>query len=292
MTIQRKEKKIMGENRNSHYWVNRNQRKKKAEKHVLEVAVKCAVIACAGGVDPIKNSIQNTRLYDDNIFSHIAKRPIMTKELSVIDMDSAAAVFHYYDKDKKMAVLNFASYKHPGGMFLQGSCAQEESLCHASALYNVLSKCQSFYDWNNQHKNRALYLNRALYSPDVPFFSGKGDLNWIIDCDVITCAAPNRAAAQKYCHVSDAENHEVLESRIRFVLSIAEHEQVDTLILGAFGSGVFGQDGTEVAEIFKKLLVEEFWTFEKIIFAIPNDTKNGNYQKFMNVMSDVITRKD
>ena len=76
------------------------------------------------------------------------------------------------------------------------------------------------------------------------------------------------------------------------VLNIAEYEQVDTLILGAFGSGVFGQNGTEVAEIFKKLLVEEFWTFEKIIFAIPNDKKNGNYQKFMTVMSNVITRKD
>lgn len=109
---------------------------------------------------------------------------------------------------------------------------------------------------------------------------------------MITCAAPNKASAQKYCHVSNAENHDVLESRIRFVLSIAEHEQVDTLILGAFGSGVFGQNGTEVAEIFKKLLTEEFWTFEKIIFAIPNDTRNGNYQKFMNVMSDSITRKD
>lgn len=282
----------MGENRNSHYWINRNHRKKKAEKHVQEIAMQCTLAASATGVNPIENSIQNTRLYDDNIFSHVVKRPMTTKELFVIDLDSVAAVFHYYDKDKKMAVLNFASYKHPGGMFLQGSCAQEESLCHASALYNVLSKCQSFYDWNNQYKNRSLYLNRALYSPDVPFSSKHGDISHIINCDVITCAAPNKASAQKYCHVSNAENHDVLESRIRFVLSIAEHEQVDTLILGAFGSGVFGQNGTEVAEIFKKLLTEEFWTFEKIIFAIPNDTRNGNYQKFMNVMSDVITRKD
>lgn len=254
--------------------------------------MQCTLAASATGVNLIENSIQNTRLYDDNIFSHVVKRPMTTKELFVVDLDSVAAVFHYYDKDKKMAVLNFASYKHPGGMFLQGSCAQEESLCHASALYNVLSRCQSFYDWNNQHKNRSLYLNRALYSPDVPFSSKHGDISHIINCDVITCAAPNKASAQKYCHVSDAENHTVLKSRIRFVLSIAEHEQVDTLILGAFGSGVFGQNGTEVAEIFKKLLTEEFWTFEKIIFAIPNDTRNGNYQKFMNVMSDVITRKD
>ena len=42
----------------------------------------------------------------------------------------------------------------------------------------------------------------------------------------------------------------------------SEKEKVDTLILGAYGAGVFGQDATEVAQIFKRLLIEEFWTFE------------------------------
>ena len=40
----------------------------------------------------------------------------------------------------KIAVLNFASFKNPGGMFYNGSSAQEESLCHESFLYNVLKK--------------------------------------------------------------------------------------------------------------------------------------------------------
>lgn len=44
-------------------------------------------------------------------------------------------------------------------------------------------------------------------------------------CDVITCAAPNKSAAQKYCHVSDEENYNALESRIRFVLHIAEKKK-------------------------------------------------------------------
>ena len=176
------------------------------------------------------------------------------------------------------------SYKNAGGMFLQGSSAQEESLCHASFLYNVLSEFKDYYAWNDKHKNRALYENRALYSPDVVFTNDSvGTL-----CDVITCAAPNKSAAQKYCHVSDEENYNALESRIRFVLHIAEKEKVDTLILGAYGAGVFGQDATEVAQIFKRLLIEEFWTFEKIIFAIPDCSRNKNYKKFLDVMSDTI----
>ena len=151
-------------------------------------------------------------------------------------------------------------------------------------LYNVLSEFKDYYAWNDKHKNRALYENRALYSPDVVFTNDSvGTL-----CDVITCAAPNKSAAQKYCHVSDEENYNALESRIRFVLHIAEKEKVDTLILGAYGAGVFGQDATEVAQIFKRLLIEEFWTFEKIIFAIPDCSRNKNYKKFLDVMSDTI----
>lgn len=204
-------------------------------------------------------------------------------KLGVI-LDTVSAIFRYKKKEKRTAILNFASYKNAGGMFLQGSSAQEESLCHASFLYNVLSEFKDYYAWNDKHKNRALYENRALYSPDVVFTNDSvGTL-----CDVITCAAPNKSAAQKYCHVSDEENYNALESRIRFVLHIAEKEKVDTLILGAYGAGVFGQDATEVAQIFKRLLIEEFWTFEKIIFAIPDCSRNKNYKKFLDVMSDTI----
>ena len=58
-------------------------------------------------------------------------------------------------------------------------------------------------------------------------------------CDVITCAAPNKRAAQRYCNVSDEENSRVLESRIDFILDIAKRHKIDILVLGAFGCGVF-----------------------------------------------------
>ena len=117
-------------------------------------------------------------------------------------------------------------------MFQEGSRAQEEGLCHSP-----------YYEWNKAHKNKALYLNRTLYSPDILFSDGWRNCF----CDVITCAAPNKSAAQKYRRVSDVENLEALKSRIRFVLSIAKHQDVDTFILGAFGCGVFGQQAQEVA---------------------------------------------
>ena len=185
----------------------------------------------------------------------------------------------YFGKKQgeKIAALNFASYKHPGGGFMKGSSAQEESICHESNLYNVISQFgDSFYAENNEDKNKALYRDKGLYSPDIVFERG----NRQALCDVITCASPNKKVAQKYCYVSDSQNYKALESRIKFVLDIAEDNNVDTLILGAYGCGVFGQDPIEVANLFKQELRGR--SFKKVVFAIPKG-RNGNYDAFRRV---------
>lgn len=89
----------------------------------------------------------------------------------------------------------------------------------------------------------------------------------------------SKSAAQKYCEVSDEENSEVLKDRIRFILDIANDNEVDTLILGAHGSGVFGQNSEEVAEAFMNYLTTTYaGCFKKVVFAVPKG--NGNFEKF------------
>ena len=183
----------------------------------------------------------------------------------------------------KIAALNFASYKNPGGMFLDGSRAQEECLCHESFLYNVLKRQTDYYAWNRMRLNKALYKDRALYTPDVRFFK-KGNVKTDPDgvlCDVITCAAPNKSAAQKYTGVSDAENSAALKERIHFLLQVAALSGAEVLILGAYGCGVFGQDPEEVAAIFKDEL--EMFTFKEAVFAIIKSDRDNNYEAFEGV---------
>lgn len=223
------------------YWTDKEWRTTKARKHTKEMQKKYA--------QNIQKAISETKLYDVNSFDRDFEENTKNENIDIIveDIDSVGAVMKYGDSDT--AVLNFSSYKNPGGMFMCGSKAQEECLCHESFLYNVLKEFQTdFYDWNNKHKNKALYLNRGLYSPNIWFF--KEDAH--VECGVITCAAPNKSAAQKYQSVSDEENTKVLKDRIKFVLDIAKENNVKTLILGAYGCGVFGQDATEVANIFKE----------------------------------------
>lgn len=251
-------------------WDNKEKRAELAKKHCADMAFHFARL--------ISDSVTETEMYfPDFVMEHVEVSAEHKTEFIVADLDSVSAIFEY--DAGKTAVLNFSSYKNPGGMFLNGSKAQEECLCHESTLYNVLKDFQvGFYDWNNQHKNKALYLNRGLYSPNIAFIHGGKQKA----CDVITCAAPNKSAAQKYQNVTDEENRACLIDRIRFVLDIAAQNKVNTLILGAYGCGVFGQDATEVAELFKHYLTTTHKMFDTVVFAVPNGV-NGNLSKFREV---------
>lgn len=256
------------------YWQNKNQRANKAREHTKKMQIYYE--------KPIRDSVSGTKIYDDNSFASDCENNVPDTEPKIIvePIDSVAAVMKYGNPGA--AVLNFSSYKNPGGMFINGSRAQEECLCHESFLYNVLREFQTeFYTWNCMHKNKALYLNRGLFSPCIRFVRG----NDLVECGVITCAAPNKSVAQRYQNVSDAENTKALRSRIKFVLDIAKDNNIHTLILGAYGCGVFGQDAAEVAGIFKEYLTTTHKCFPVVVFAVPED-KNGNYKEFAKTFSD------
>ena len=262
-------------NQTSSFWVDRNLQKEAAIQHTKDMEEQFR--------DRIVYSRENTKLYDVDWKCLPTAKGQHIPSLDVVNIDSVSAIFRYAEAGKKTVVLNLANYKKAGGMFIQGSRSKEEEyLCHDSYLYNVLTAFPEYYDWNRQHTNRSLYLNRALYSPDIYFFQ---DGHKVL-CDVITCAAPNRAAALKYHGVSNEENLDAVTSRIRFILEIAETQKVDTLILGAFGADVLGQKGMEVVKIFRDILRKNGWSFQKVIFAIPDYRRYGNYNKFRKVIKE------
>lgn len=232
----------------------------------------------------IARSIKNTHLYSYSVTAgkqRKRKLPVITVE----GRDTVSAITSYAGKyhnpntrHGKVAALNFASYTTPGGGYLTGSRAQEEALCHESTLYNVLARQEPYYAWNRQHLGSGMYRNRALYSPDVLFFQD----NQVYRCDIITCAAPNRSG--KSClKDSESVNTRVLTERIKFVLMLAEKEEVDTLILGAWGCGVFGQNPVQVAELFRTELCSQPYGFSRVIFAIPKSISNTNFLDFSRV---------
>lgn len=253
-------------------WNDKNGRARFAQDHTKEMQIKYC--------DEIYAGIRNTIIFDQKVPKY-TKRDDVEQNIILVAQDSVSAIFNY--AEGKTAVLNFASYKNPGGMFIKGAKAQEECLCYESYLYNVLNMLEnSFYAYNKKNLNKGLYTDRALYTPDIRFFKE----NDSIVADVLTCAAPNNSLGIRYNAFSKDENEKTLAERIEFVLDIASSCNVDTLILGAWGCGVFKQNPQVVAKLFMDKL-NKHKDIKNIIFAIP-DENSKNYKGFVKEIKQTI----
>lgn len=253
---------------NSHYWKRKDELSQKAHLHTEEMERLYK--------DSIEYSVENSEVYVRRGIEDYDGSPSdsPTKQL-VYPGTTHDAIFvaNYYERDSKIAVLNFASYKNPGGKFLEGSSAQEESLCHVSTLYPVLKRKDDFYEYNRNHLNRGLYEDRLLYSPSIRFFFNSGE----ILSDVLTCAAPNLGAYLKYNDITAEsrsyksfieENSHYLRNRMELMRYSALDHDVDVLILGAWGCGVFQQNPKIVARAFDEVFKDS--GIPKIIYAVPD----------------------
>jgi uncharacterized protein (TIGR02452 family) len=168
-----------------------------------------------------------------------------------------------------VACLNFASAKNPGGGFLNGSQAQEESLARASALYPCIAPIRAMYGTNRQAPS-CLYSDHMIYSPRVPVFRDDADalLDEPYPVSIITSPAVNVGALAKH-------EWPLIEStmltRIEKVLSVAVAHEHPALVLGAWGCGVFRNDPNDVAGWFRRHLCDNPVfrnAFRKVVFAV------------------------
>jgi uncharacterized protein (TIGR02452 family) len=229
-------------------------------------------------IDPdLQHSVNETRLFRPGQLAKLAtvaptwrSRP----RISVINGTtlSAARRLHESHGAERVALLNFASARNPGGGFLLGSQAQEESLARASGLYASISRMTEYYEANRSHRS-ALYTDHMIYSPRVPVFRDDGDRlidrPWCVS--MITAPAANAGAVRS----NEPENRsgitEVMSRRIPYVLALAAHHGHDRLVLGAWGCGAFANEPHAVARLFAHELLDDgryAEAFSEIIFAV------------------------
>ncbi|TCR20108.1 TIGR02452 family protein [Streptomyces sp. BK205] len=176
----------------------------------------------------------------------------------------------------RVAVLNFASARNPGGGFLNGAQAQEEALCRASALYTCLLKAREFYDHHRAHRD-PFYTDRVIHSPAVPVF--RDDRGRLLDSahlvGFLTAAAPNAGVVRRTAPERVAELPRALAVRAEQVLSVAVAEGYRRLVLGAWGCGVFQNDPAQVAGTFRTLFAPGgrfAGAFEHVVFGVLDRT--------------------
>lgn len=187
-----------------------------------------------------------------------------------------------------VAALNFASARNPGGGFLNGAWAQEESLAIASALHASLLRAPEFYD---RHRASAslLYSDAMIVSPDCPIF--RDDDGRLRDeprfATFLTSPAPNAGAIRDKRSAEADQVASTLSRRAELVVGLAAAIGVRSLILGAWGCGVFQNDPAMVARAFADSLRGLFADrFERVVFAVLDHSADApTYQAFAEVFA-------
>lgn len=245
----------------------------------------------------IDEAIASSYIFDNekiNIDSIIGIKPRFDETYVRLCGSKTVNALFWFMKDSSLdtGILNFSSYTNPGGLFLKGATAQEEHLCLHSLLYPVLESFnKSFYVPNKLNdKSKGLYTNKGIYSRNVEFYT-EPDKNfrlYVKKADVCTCAAPNlryfkRANSIKEKDINFDEIYDIFYRRIFSILYQFYLNGKETLILGAYGCGVFENPPQLVADAFYSLLLSEEAKFKncfnKVIFAIP-DRNSINYKEF------------
>lgn len=230
--------------------------------------------------DDIVHSIKNTTIYREDAKFQLPEKPKYEKTYVRMRNLTTEACMNLFDMgDRHIAVLNFSDYVKPAGLFLKGSLAQEESLCHHSILCPVLEDfTYQFYARNKTDGLlNGMYRNRMLYSKDILFFLPDKQ----VKADVITCAAPNFLTGFRYGTVSREHCNEVMKDRLDYIFRAAIANDVNILFLGAYGCGVFRNDPYFVASEMKKLCEKYEGYIEFVVFPVPRGGRNPeNYTAF------------
>jgi uncharacterized protein (TIGR02452 family) len=213
--------------------------------------------------DQIRLSVERTTSHPpDEVLS--PRRGSLVTRFEVTGETTLAASRRLYREGALPLALNFASAKNPGGGFLGGAIAQEESLARSSALYACLSR-QPMYT-HHRAQGGGWYTHWALFSPAVPVF--RDDQGALLDepwpCSFLTCAAVNAGVVREKERIEP-----VMRERTLRVLAVAAHHGAETLVLGAWGCGVFKNDPAMVAGHFRDALTGPFaGAFARVVFAV------------------------
>jgi uncharacterized protein (TIGR02452 family) len=198
----------------------------------------------------------------------IPDTPQIETRISVTTETTLQAAHRLFIEGEMPLALNFANGLQPGGGFLLGASAQEESLCRCSVLYRTLFRDPMYSA--HQAQGNVDSSDWAILSPEVPVFArDDGSLEpnpWPLG--ILTCAAPV-AREETQDHTA-----KLMVSRVDRILHIAVEYGYGSLVLGAWGCGAFGNDPHRIANVFYEILSGRFaGQFDQIVFAIAEDSQ-------------------
>lgn len=205
--------------------------------------------------------------------------------LLVVPCDSITAALTLHQRlapSPSIAILNFADPIKPGGGYMNGRTAQEEDVCRAvPALFPALAS------------SAAYPLDPAATPPVMhteiwraPPFSSR--LPAAVPVTIVTAAAPNGNRALHAAVPLHGPGYRAdFRRRMHWTLRAAHAAGCSTVILGAWGCGVFRNRADDVAELWSEVLDSLEWRgrFVCIAFAVPRGSTGRALAAFRRVLA-------
>lgn len=246
----------------------------KREARAAEASKHLALMKVAFSSDTQK-SIEETINYQDGEGRSLAV-PEPRFDRTATDARTTMLVQTLRSAKGHVAVVDPASFTRPGGAYVEGSYGPEQQLCAESNLYPILEAMRNTYhEPNKQERHGGLLSDHALFIPAVKFLRN-GDVR---NADVIVVAAPNRTRALE-AHRSEQECDTDLRNRIETIMRIAAANEVETLVVNAFGCGIDGNDPKAVAQIFRTWLDEHPGVLKAVLFSTRRGAEEDAFAAF------------
>lgn len=201
--------------------------------------------------------------------------------VDVVEMDTA-------DRGRELGpntmILNMASHKRPGGGWLDGVLAQEESLFLRSTYSKTLNRY--FYP---------LLPNVGIYSHEVIFFRENQFNNFqllpkekyfMLSAVAVPAIANPVLVNGKF----SKKDEEITRKKIEGIFITGIRYGHQNLVLGAWGSGAFGNPPEIIAQLFAEYVEKFKYHFAHISFAVidPPDRygrkHTNNYEIFKKII--------
>ncbi|MBO9199319.1 MULTISPECIES: TIGR02452 family protein [Niastella] len=228
-----------------------------------------------------QNAVDNTRLFKpeelEELLETIKKENGFQTQYEVTNETTCDAARRLVNGGvQDVLCLNFASAKNPGGGFLGGALAQEECIARASGLYPCLLSAMEYYNYHRSNRT-GLYSDHMIYSPAVPLLKDEGgqELDVPVCTAIITSPAVNAGVIMRDEGGKMDKIAPVMRVRIEKLLALCLSRKHTTLVLGAWGCGVFRNEPEVISQLFLEALNGPFANqFQRIVFAVKTNKES------------------